>query len=75
MAKKPHKYCKKDDGDNWLALDACQETCGTCGCEDAGEDKWLYKGRSGRGCDYVSKKPSKYCDYEDNDGTTAAEAW
>mmetsp|Transcript_75758 Transcript_75758/g.215811 ORF Transcript_75758/g.215811 Transcript_75758/m.215811 type:complete len:520 (-) Transcript_75758:261-1820(-) len=74
VAKKPHKYCKKDDGDNWLALDACQETCGTCGCEDAGEDKWLYKGRSGRGCDYVSKKPSKYCDYEDNDGTTAAEA-
>ena len=118
MAKKPHKYCGKDDGDDWLALDACASTCGTCGCEDS--DTWLYKGKSGKvsvrlcsfrvclmlacvfscapanqqhalpwstsratdsntstpkSCDYVAKKPSKYCDSEDDDGTTAAEAW
>ena len=33
----------------------------------------LYKGKSGKSCDYVAKKPSKYCDSEDDDGTTAAE--
>ena len=71
----PHKYCSKDDGDDWLALNACPVTCGTCGCTDADEDTWLYKGKSGKSCDYVAKKPSKYCDSEDDDGTTAAEAW
>ena len=34
----------------------------------------LYKGKSGKSCDYVAKKPSKYCDSEDDDGTTAGEA-
>ena len=72
VAKKPHKYCSKDDGNDWLALNACQDTCGTCGCEDS--DTWRYKGKSSKGCDYVAKKPSKYCDSEDEDGTTAAEA-
>ena len=71
VAKKPHKYCSKDDGDDWLALNACPVTCGTCECEDS--DTWRYKGKSSKGCDYVAKKPSKYCDSEDDDGTTAAE--
>ena len=65
--------CSKDDGDDWLALDACPVACGTCGCTDS--TTWLYKGKSGKSCDYVAKKPSKYCDSEDDDGTTAAEAW
>ena len=47
-------------------------TCGTCGCSDS--TTWLYKGKNGKSCDYVAKKPSKYCDSEDDDGTTAAEA-
>ena len=32
-----------------------------------------YKGKSSKGCDYVAKKPHKYCDSKDDDGTTAAE--
>ena len=47
-------------------------TCGNCGCQDS--MSWLYKGKSGKSCDYVAKKPSKYCDSEDDDGTTAGEA-
>ena len=71
VGKKPHKYCGKKDSNDWLALDACQESCGTCDCKDS--DTWRYKGKSSKGCDYVAKKPSKYCDSEDDDGTTAAE--
>ena len=56
-------------------LEACPTACDTCGCSDATSDTWLYKGKSGKSCDYVAKKPSKYCDSEDDDGTTAAEAW
>ena len=73
VAKKPDKYCSKDDGDNWLALEACPNACDSCGCTDS--TTWLYKGKSGKSCDYVAKKPSKYCDSEDDDGTTAADAW
>ena len=63
MAKKPDKYCGKDnyaDDDGWTAYAACSATCETCGCEDS--TTWLYKGKSGKDCEWVAKKPDKYCD-------------
>lgn len=73
VAKKPEKYCSKDDGNDWAALDACVTTCDTCECEDS--TTWHRAGKASKGCAYVAKKPEKYCDYEGEDGTFAFESW
>ena len=65
----PSRYCSKDDGNDWLGLDACAVGCSTCGCSDS--DSWYRAGKPSKDCSYVAKKPSKYCDYEGEDGTFA----
>ena len=47
-------------------------TCGNCGCQES--LTWLYKGKSGKDCDWVAKKPDKYCKKKDSDGTKANDA-
>ena len=46
-AHQPAKYCSKDDGDDWLALDACAAACDTCDCSDS--TTWHKKGKSKKG--------------------------
>ena len=47
-------------------------TCGNCGCQDS--YTWSYKGKSSKDCDWVAKKPDKYCKKKDKDGTKAKDA-
>ena len=48
-------------------------TCGNCGCQDS--LTWRMKGKSSKDCDWVAKKPDKYCKKKDEDGTKAKDAW
>lgn len=41
-----------EDGN--YAFEGCPRACGECDCQDS--FAWYYKGKSSKGCDWVSKK-------------------
>ena len=71
VAKKPHDRCKKagHGDDTATALDSCPIACSSCNCDDDGD--WYLSKKPSRGCDYVAKKPTSRCDKEGADGSYA----
>ena len=67
VSEKPEKRCDKADASGVLAFVACPLSCETCDCQDSFADStsWLVGGKEGKDCDYVSEKPEKRCDKED----------